>query len=51
MQITVHPAGELMPAFEVFDGVRKGVVEMGGDWATYWTGRTPLLTFTARSGS
>ena len=29
LQITVHPAGELMPAFEVFDGVRKGVVEDG----------------------
>jgi TRAP-type mannitol/chloroaromatic compound transport system substrate-binding protein len=39
LQITVHPAGELMPAFEVFDGVRKGVVEMGGDWPTYWSGK------------
>ena len=39
MTITVHPAGELMPAFEVFDGVRKGVVEDGGDWSTYWTGK------------
>jgi TRAP-type mannitol/chloroaromatic compound transport system substrate-binding protein len=38
-KITVHPAGELMGAFDVFDGVRKGAVEMGGDWATYWTGR------------
>jgi TRAP-type mannitol/chloroaromatic compound transport system substrate-binding protein len=37
--ITVHPAGELMPAFEVFDGVRKGVVEAGGAWSTYWTGK------------
>jgi len=44
-QITVHPAGELMPAFEVFDGVRKGVVEMGGDWATYWTGRDTAFDF------
>jgi len=39
LQVTVHPAGELMPAFEVFDGVRKGVVEMGGDWPTYWSGK------------
>ncbi|MBI5969271.1 MAG: TRAP transporter substrate-binding protein DctP [Deltaproteobacteria bacterium] len=39
LAITVYPAGELMPAFEVFDGVRKGVVEMGGDWSTYWTGK------------
>jgi TRAP-type mannitol/chloroaromatic compound transport system substrate-binding protein len=44
-QITVHPAGELMPAFEVFDGVRKGVVEMGGDWGTYWTGRDTAFDF------
>jgi TRAP-type mannitol/chloroaromatic compound transport system substrate-binding protein len=39
MIITVHPAGELMPAFEVFDGVRKGVVEAGAAWSTYWTGK------------
>jgi TRAP-type mannitol/chloroaromatic compound transport system substrate-binding protein len=39
LTITVHPAGELMPAFEVFDGVRKGVVELGGAWSTYWTGK------------
>ncbi len=45
LQITVHPAGELMPAFEVFDGVRKGVVEMGGDWPTYWTGKNTAFDF------
>jgi len=39
LTITVHQAGELMPAFEVFDGVRKGVVELGGAWSTYWTGK------------
>ena len=39
MVITVHPAGELMPAFEVFEGVRRGTVEMGGTWSTYWTGK------------
>ena len=39
MVVTVHPAGELMPAFEVFDGVRKGVVEAGAAWSTYWTGK------------
>ena len=39
MTITVHPAGELMPAFEVFDGVRKGVVEAGAAWSTYWSGK------------
>ena len=45
LQITVFPAGELMPAFEVFDGVRKGVVEMGGDWPTYWTGKNTAFDF------
>ncbi len=45
LQITVYPAGELMPAFEVFDGVRKGVVEMGGDWPTYWTGKHTAFDF------
>ena len=39
MTVTVHPAGELMPPFEVFDGVRKGVVEAGAAWSTYWTGK------------
>ncbi len=39
LTITVHPAGELMPAFEVFDGVRKGVIEAGAAWPTYWTGK------------
>lgn len=45
LKITVYPAGELMPAFEVFDGVRKGVVEMGGDWPTYWTGKNTAFDF------
>jgi len=44
-QITVHPAGELMGAFDVFDGVRKGAVEMGGEWGTYWTGRNTAFDF------
>ena len=29
MQITVHAAGELTPAFEVLDAVGGGVAEMG----------------------
>lgn len=37
LTITVFPAGELMPAFEVFDGVRTGVAQVGGAWSTYWT--------------
>ncbi len=29
MQVTVHAAGELTPAFEVLDAVGGGVAEMG----------------------
>src|SRR6266478_5264986 len=29
LQITVHAAGEVVPAFEVLDAVGSGVVEMG----------------------
>jgi TRAP-type mannitol/chloroaromatic compound transport system substrate-binding protein len=50
LQITVYPAGELMPAFEVFDAVRKGVVEMGGDWPTYWTGKNTAFDFFCSTG-
>lgn len=37
--ITVHPAGELMPAFEVFDATRNGVVQAATSWSTYWTSK------------
>ncbi len=36
LQITVHPAGEIVPMQAVFDTVSKGAVEMGGDWPSYW---------------
>ncbi len=39
LKITVYPDGALVPAFEVFDAVRKGVVEMGHDWPGYWKGK------------
>jgi TRAP-type mannitol/chloroaromatic compound transport system substrate-binding protein len=39
LQITPHPAGELVPAAAVFDTVSKGAAEMGVDWATYWAGK------------
>jgi TRAP-type mannitol/chloroaromatic compound transport system substrate-binding protein len=45
LSITVHPAGELMPAFEVFDAARKGVVECAGAWPTYWTGKNTAFDF------
>jgi TRAP-type mannitol/chloroaromatic compound transport system substrate-binding protein len=39
LTITVHPAGELMPAFEIFDATRKGTIEAAAAWSTYWTGK------------
>ena len=39
LQITVSPAGELVPAVAVFDTVSKGSIECGGDWPGYWAGK------------
>ncbi|HPD56233.1 MAG TPA: TRAP transporter substrate-binding protein DctP [Smithellaceae bacterium] len=39
LQITCHPAGEIVPAAGVFDAVSRGAAEMGQDWATYWAGK------------
>ena len=37
--ITVHPAGELMPAFAVLDGVQRGTVECGHTAPYYYIDR------------
>ena len=39
MQVTIHPAGELLPPFEVFDAVRTGTIHAGAAWSTYWTSK------------
>ncbi|OGP88719.1 MAG: hypothetical protein A2031_00175 [Deltaproteobacteria bacterium RBG_19FT_COMBO_43_11] len=39
LQITVHPAGEIVASSAVFDTVSKGAAEMGGDWPTYWASK------------
>ena len=39
LEITVSPAGELVPATAVFDAVARGSVQAGGDWPTYWAGQ------------
>jgi hypothetical protein len=39
--ITVHAAGEVVPAFEVLDAVGGGVAEMGHTAAFYWQGKQP----------
>src|SRR5260370_8361665 len=39
LQVTVHAAGELVPAFEVLDAVGGSVAEMGHTAAFYWQGQ------------
>ena len=45
LQITVHAAGEVVPAFEVLDAVGSGVVEMGHTAAFFWQGKQPAAVF------
>jgi len=45
LQITVHAAGEVVPAFEVLDAVGSGVAEMGHTAAFYWQGKQPAAVF------
>ena len=40
LRIKVYAAGELVPAFEVFDTVSSGTAEMGHGSAYYWKGKT-----------
>lgn len=39
LTISHHPAGEIVPAFELFDAVAKGALEAGFDWPSYWAGK------------
>jgi TRAP-type mannitol/chloroaromatic compound transport system substrate-binding protein len=45
LQIMVHAAGEVVPAFEVLDAVGSGVAEMGHTAAFYWQGKQPASVF------
>jgi TRAP-type mannitol/chloroaromatic compound transport system substrate-binding protein len=45
LQITVHAAGEIVPAFEVLDAVGGGVAELGHTAAFYWQGKQPAAAF------
>lgn len=45
LQVTVHAAGELVPALEVLDAVGTGVAEMGHTAAFYWQGKMPAAAF------
>lgn len=42
LKIKVYGAGELVPAFEVFDAVASGSAEMGHGAAYYWRGKIPI---------
>ncbi len=41
LRIKVYGAGELVPAFEVFDAVSSGNAELGHGAAYYWKGKVP----------
>ena len=41
LTIEVSAAGEIVPAFEVFDAVGEGVAEMAHTAALFWQGKTP----------
>lgn len=45
IQVRVYGAGELVPAFEVFDAVSRGTAEMGHCAAYYWSGKSPAAPF------
>lgn len=45
LQILVYGAGEMVPAFGVFDAVSQGVAEAGHGAAYYWTGKLPSAVF------
>lgn len=44
-EVSVHAAGELMPAFGVVDGVQNGTVEMTQTSPYYFTGKDPVFAF------
>ena len=45
LNIKVYAAGELVPAFEVFDAVSRGTVEMGHDASYYHRGKVDAAQF------
>lgn len=45
LEVTLFPAGALVPAFEVFDAVSAGTIEMAHTAAFYWRGKMPAAVF------
>ena len=44
-EVSVHAAGELMPAFGVVDAIQNGTVEMAQTAPYYFTGKSPIFAF------
>jgi len=47
LTVRVYGAGEIVPAFEVFDAVSQGVADVGHGAAYYWKGKVPSSVFFA----
>ena len=45
LKVKVYGAGQLVPAFEVFDAVSQGTAEMGHGASYYWTGKSKAAGF------
>lgn len=45
IQVQIYAAGELIPAFEVFDAVSSGTVELGHGGSYYWRGKSEAMQF------
>ncbi len=45
LTVKVYAAGELVPAFEVFDAVARGTAEMGHSAAYYWKGKAEAAPY------
>ena len=45
LTVKIYGSGELVPPFEVFDAVSRGVAEMGHGGAYYWKGVIPASPF------
>jgi TRAP-type mannitol/chloroaromatic compound transport system substrate-binding protein len=45
LRVQVYAAGELVPAFEVFDAVASGAAELGHGGAYYWRGKAEAVQF------
>jgi TRAP-type mannitol/chloroaromatic compound transport system substrate-binding protein len=44
MTVDVFPAGQLLPPFEIFDAVAKGVVELGYAPGSYWVWKSKAFS-------